>query len=419
MLRAIYAAAATLGTPALRVWLRRRVRTGHELPDRVAERRGIETGARPAGMLLWLHASSVGETNSVLPVLAMLARLDPAASLLMTTGTVNAAALLDTRLPALGLQARVTHRFAPWDVPPWVARFLDHWRPDAVAFVESEIWPNLLAACARRRVPVMLVNARLSARSFARWRLLRAAGRAVFAGFAGAQAQSEADAERLRAMGVSAIPLTGNLKFAAAPLPVDVAELHRLRTVIGDRPRWLAACTHPGEEVIILAAHEILLRDFPGLLTIIVPRHPHRGEEVRRLAPATRRAAGEDPPEESGIWIGDTLGELGLYYRLVGHAFIGGSLVPMGGQNPLEAARLGCALAIGAYTENQVQAVAMLEQAGALERVGDASDVADWSARMLRYPAARDHAAREGTMVADRAAELPEQVARAFLGLLG
>ncbi len=424
MLRALYATTATLLAPALRLWIARRVRTGHELPNRVAERRGIDTGAGPTGAgptgrVLWLHASSVGETNSVLPVLAALARLEPDATLLMTTGTVSAAGLLAARLPVLGLEARVIHRFAPWDVPKWVARFLDHWRPDAVAFVESEVWPNLLAACSARRIPVMLVNARLSARSLARWRLLGAAGRAVFAGFSRAQAQSTIDADRLRAMALMDIPLTGNLKFAAPPLPVDTAELARLLALIGDRPRWLASCTHPGEEQIVLAVHAELVREFSALLTIIVPRHPHRGEEVQRLAPSTRRAAGQDPPNSEGIWIGDTLGELGLYYSLVGHAFIGGSLVAMGGQNPLEAARLGCATAIGPYTENQREAVAMLEQAGALEKIGDAAGLAGWSGRMLREPASRDRAAQAGIAVADGAAELPEQVARAFLGLLG
>ncbi len=419
MLRALYAAAATLATPMLRLWIARRVRTGHELPDRVAERRGVETGARPGGRVLWLHASSVGETNSVLPVLSALARLEPEATLLMTTGTVNAAALLAARLPVLGLEARVLHRFAPWDVPAWVARFLDHWRPDAVAFVESEVWPNLLAACRARRIPVMLVNARLSARSLARWRLLGGAGRTVFTGFARAQAQSATDADRLRAMALTDIPLTGNLKFAAAPLPVDPVELSRLRAVIGDRPRWLASCTHPGEEQMVLAAHEKMVGDVPDLLTIIVPRHPHRGVEVQRLAPGPRRGAGEDPSDGQGIWIGDTLGELGLYYSLVGHAFIGGSMVPMGGQNPLEAARLGCATAIGPYTENQLEAVGMLERAGALEAVGDVESLTGWSARMLREPAARDLAAQAGMTVANGAAELPEQVARAFLGLIG
>ncbi len=417
MLFRAYAAAATLAAPVLRLWLRRRVGSGHECAARLPERRGIETAERPPGKLLWLHAASVGETTSILPVLAAIGRLSGETHVLLTTGTVNAAALLAARLAPMGLDARVLHRFAPWDVPAWVARFLDHWRPDAAAFVESEIWPNLLAACAVRGIPTMLVNARLSATSFARWRRLGATGRTLFAGFRHAQAQSDADAARLRVLGVARVSPVGNLKFAAPPLPVDAAELARLRALIGDRPVWLAACTHPGEEPAVLAAHAALLAEFSTLLTIIVPRHPQRGAEIQRLAPASRRAAGQDPSAATAIWIGDTLGELGLYYRLVGHAFIGGSLVPMGGQNPLEAARLGCATAIGPHTENQRQAVALLRAAGALDVVATAADLADWCARMLRDPARRQRASRSGIAVADRAAELPEQVARLLLGM--
>ena len=167
---AVWAAAARLAAPGLRLMLWTRARRGKEIAARLPERRGIEAAPRPAGRLLWLHAASVGETVSLLPVLGELARQAPDVSVLLTTGTVTSAELLAARLPALGLAGRVAHRFVPLDVPGWVARFLDHWRPDAAAFVESELWPNLLAACARRRIPLMLINARLSARSFARWR---------------------------------------------------------------------------------------------------------------------------------------------------------------------------------------------------------------------------------------------------------
>ncbi|MBN8892956.1 MAG: 3-deoxy-D-manno-octulosonic acid transferase, partial [Rhodospirillales bacterium] len=162
MLRALYAGLTTLASPLLRLMLARRVRRGKEIAARLPERRGIDATPRPPGRLLWLHAASVGETVSVLPVLAA---LPPDMQVLMTTGTVTSAALLDRRLPELGLQTRVRHRFVPLDVPRWAGRFLDHWRPDAAAFVESEIWPNLLEGCAARGIPLMLVNARLSPRS--------------------------------------------------------------------------------------------------------------------------------------------------------------------------------------------------------------------------------------------------------------
>lgn len=255
MMLSLYAAATTLGAPALRLMLARRLRQGRELGPRLPERWGDDASTRPPGRLVWLHAASVGETISVLPVVEALA--GAGAQVLMTTGTLTSAALLAQRLPALGLEGHVRHRFVPLDVPAWVARFLDHWRPDVVGFVESEVWPNLVAACRRRGVPMMLVNARLSPRSFIHWRLAPRMARSLFAGFASAQAQSEADAERLRELGARMVTAPGNLKFAAPPLPVDAAELARLQALLRGRPVWLAASTHPGEEAIDPGGHPV------------------------------------------------------------------------------------------------------------------------------------------------------------------
>ena len=422
MIGRLYATAATLAAPALRLMLRRRLRRGKEIATRLRERWGEDGTARPDGRLLWLHAASVGEAVSVLPVLPVLARQAPDVSVLLTTGTVTSAALLARRLPELGLEARVLHRFVPLDVPGWAARFLAHWRPDAAGFVESEIWPNLIAACAARGVPMMLLNARLSARSAARWRLLGGFARAQFAAFARIQAQSEQDAARLAALGGGQISAPGNLKFAAGALPAPPAEVERLRALLAGRPVWLAASTHPGEESLALQAHRQLLAAHPGLLTIIAPRHPDRGAEVARLAgalPVARRAVGEAPPAAAGIWVADTMGELGLLYRVAGLAFIGGSLVAHGGQNPLEAARLGCAVATGPHTGNFSEIVAALRAAGAVAEVGDAAALAAWLDAMLRDPAARAAMGDAGIAASRRHAELPRQTAAALLALLG
>jgi len=415
MMLRLYAGASTAAAPALRLLLRRRAARGKELPDRLAERRGIDAGERPAGNLLWMHAASVGEMVSVLPVLAALE-----APVLLTTGTVTSARLLAQRLPGLGLADRVIHRFAPLDVPGWAARFLDHWRPDAAALVESEIWPNLLTGCAARRIPCALVNARLSARSFSRWQWLPGLARQLFGIFAIVQAQSAGDAERVRALGGPASVLTGNLKFAADPLPVDAAELCRLHRLLEGRPVWLAASTHPGEEPIILSVHAMLAERHPHLLTVIAPRHPERGAALAAAASVavTRRSLGADPPEHGGIWVADTLGELGLLYRLIGHAFLGRSLAERGGQNPLEPARLGCAVAVGPHTHNFSDPVAVLEQAGALVRVGDARSLAAWVETMLADPQRRVAMGRAGAAAADRFAGLPAQVAGLLMGLL-
>jgi 3-deoxy-D-manno-octulosonic-acid transferase len=382
-----YAALATLSAPALRLWLRRRAAGGKEIAVRLPEREGIDPTPRPPGTLLWLHAASVGESVSILPVLAA---LPPDVQVLLTTGTVTSATLLAQRLPELGLEARVRHRFAPHDIPAWADRFLDHWRPDVAGFVESEIWPNLLHACRARSIPTMLVNARISPRSFARWQRLPALSLPLFAGFTLAQAQSPAVAARLRSLGAPRVVEGGNLKFAAAPLPCDEAELARLRRQTAGRPLWLAASTNPGEEALLLPVHDALAARFPGLLTILVPRHPERGAEIAGLAaprPAPRRSQGEGPPAATGLWIADTLGELGLLYRLVGHAFVGRSLVPLGGQNPLEPARLGCAVAVGPHVFNFPEAVDTLEAAGGLARVADAVALTDWVAGMITDPA--------------------------------
>jgi 3-deoxy-D-manno-octulosonic-acid transferase len=384
----LWAGIGRIAPPFLALLLRRRLRRGREISSRLPERRGIDPTPRPAGKLLWLHAASVGETVSILPVLDSLTRCAPDIIVLMTTGSVTSAELFSARIAAMGITDRVLHRFVPLDVPDWAARFLDHWRPDAAAFVESELWPNLLAACAARKIPLMLVNARLSEKSFRQWRRLPGTARTVLGFFANIQARSQADADRLAALGGKTITAPGDLKFAADPLPIDETEFLRLQTLLAGRPVWLAANTHPGEDQIILAAHQILANTFPDLLTIIAPRHPQRGAEIAAAAclPVTRRAVQQDPPA-AGVWIADVLGELGLVYRLTRIAFIGRSLTIRGGQNPLEAARLGCTIAAGPHTDHQIDAFAVLEAAGAVQRVTDAASLAAWVAMLLEHPA--------------------------------
>ncbi len=395
--RLIWASAATLAAPGLRVLLWVRLARGKEIPGRLNERRAIETTPRPAGRVLWLHAASVGETASILPVLARLLQDANDLTVLFTTGTTTAAALLAQRLAA-EREPRVLHRFVPLDVPAWAARFLDHWQPDAAAFVESELWPNLLSACSIRGIPLMLCNGRMSARSFARWQRTPQFAREILSKFRRIQPRSEEDAERLRRLDITNLDPPADLKFAAAPLPVDGVELARLAETLKGRPLWFAASTHPGEEAAAFAAHRALAKHHPGLLTIIAPRHPERGATIAaEAAPLTarRRSQGEAPPQE-GIWIADTLGELGLLYRLAGIVFVGRSLVPPGGgQNPLEPARLGCAIAVGPHTANFAEHVALLRGADALAVVTDATALAGFVAAKLADPdAARAMACR-------------------------
>ena len=415
MLGALWAGGATLAAPALRISLERRAKRGKEIAARLPERRGVETTPRPAGRLLWLHAASVGETVSILPVIAAL----PAdLTVLLTTGTVTSARLLEQRLPALAPRARIMHRFAPLDVPGWAACFLAHWQPDAAAFVESELWPNLLREAHRRHIPLMLVNGRLSPRSAALWSRAPSLARRVLGCFRIIQARGEADAARFRALGAEEVVAPGDLKLAAPPLPVDEAALLTLRSSLAGRPVWLAASTHPGEEAIVAATHHALVHRHPGLLTIIAPRHPERGPEIGEALGAKLRSAGQGPPQE-GIWVADTLGELGLWYRLCQIVLVGRSLLPPGGgQNPLEPARLGCAVGVGPYTGNFVEHVALLRESGGLAELSGPEALEPWIAGLLADPATRSRMGESARSAAQRHADLPVETARTLMSLL-
>jgi len=413
---------ATALAPLVPLHLRRRAVRGKEIPARLSERQGF--GAeRPPGHLFWLHAASVGETQSALPVLAAMAARAPALHFLVTTGTVTSAELLAQRLPP-ELAAHVTHRFLPLDVPAWVARFLDGWHPEAGAFVESELWPNLLAAARARALPLALVNGRVSGRSFARRRWLPGLTRATLGAFHLVLARSEADRARLAVLGAPRVLCWGDLKAAAPPLPADPAALARLRATIGTRPVFLAASTHPGEEALAVAAHRHLVETMPDLLTVLVPRHPQRGAEVAALALAeglavSRRQDGGAPGPEVAVYVADTIGELGLFYRLAGVALVGGSLVPHGGQNPLEAARLGCPILIGPHGANFEEAVTRLREAGGLVPVAaSAAALAEGARTVLTNVSYARGLADAAAAVAEGQADLPDRVAEALLALL-
>ncbi|MBV9654447.1 MAG: 3-deoxy-D-manno-octulosonic acid transferase [Acetobacteraceae bacterium] len=402
--------------------LARRLRRGKEIPGRLLERRGIERCPRPEGPIAWVHAASVGETASILPVIEKLGQYAPDLSILLTTGTVTSAHLLEARFADPAFPKRVLHRFMPLDVPRWTNRFLDHWRPSVAAFTESELWPNMLHGCRARGIPALLINGRMSARSYAGWRRLRGFAREILESFASVQARTEQDACRFRALGAQRVVLAGDLKFASAPLPVDETELAELRSRIGARPVWTAASTHPGEEDIVAQVHGALAVDHPDLLTIIVPRHPARAGSIRANLGSLRvslRSAGEPPPDRDGIWIADTIGELGLFYRVSQVVFVGRSLkAPGGGQNPLEAARLGCAIAVGPWTQNFAEAVQTLAAAGALTQVQDAASLGAWVGNMLGDASRRAEVGSVAAEVSRRYADLPEKAARELLALM-
>lgn len=396
-----YAVLGQLAAPALGLWLARRARQGKEDPARLDERRGAASLPRPPGRLLWIHGASLGEARSALPLLARILDDHPRAEALVTTGTLSSARMLAGALPP-----RARHQFAPLDVPGWVARFLDHWRPDAALWVESELWPNMLAALAARGVPAALVNARLSDASYARWRRMAAALRPPLGAFDRILAQSDADAARFAALGARQVATPGNLKFDAPVLPADDTALAALRDALAGRPCWLAASTHAGEEEAAAEAHDVARAALPGLLTIVVPRHAPRGEAIAAMLAArghgvARRALGTLPGAGTAFYVADTVGELGLFYRLAPVVFMGRSLARGGGQNPLEAAALGAALLAGPDTGNFRDIYERLGAADALRVVADGASLGAALATLLTDAAARSAlAARAGAVAA-------------------
>jgi 3-deoxy-D-manno-octulosonic-acid transferase len=398
----VYRSLTLAAGPFSAIYLAQRQRAGKEMPGRVPERRGQASRARPAGHLVWIHAASVGETASVLSLVDRL--LDERdVSVLITTGTVTSARLVEERTDP---QHRVIHQFVPLDHPGYVRAFLDHWRPDLALWVESELWPNLIHEARRRNIPMLLLNARMSARSFRGWQRLPSVIRPLLGGFDLCLAQDASQADRLKQLGANHATCVGDLKSAAAPLPVASAELERLARQIGDRPIWLAASTHDGEEAIAADAHRSLQRDLPRILTLIAPRHPSRAENIaamlsgRGLAVA-RRSSHHDIAGTTDVYLADTLGELGLFYRLSGIAFIGGSLVPMGGHNPYEAARLDCAILYGPDMSNAAAIARALAHAAAAEIVRDAEALAGGVRHLLRDPAERARRAAAAMSVAE------------------
>lgn len=403
----IYRGLTQAAAPLIDFYLRRRLARGREDAARFPERQGIAGLPRPAGPLVWVHAASVGEAASALPVIARILAERPAMRVLATTGTLTSAALLAQRLPAGAF-----HQYVPVDRLPWVRRFLDHWQPDLALWVESDLWPNLIAETQARGVPMVLLNARMSPRSFERWnRRLGGLAAELLGGFGLTLAQTPVNAAYFGQLGADPVRCHGNLKFAAPPLPADAAALDALTAAIGERPVWVAASTHEGEERIAADVHRRLAARHPALLTLIVPRHPPRGDGVALMLrgldlDVAQRSTGALPGPATEIYLADTLGELGLAYRAASIAFIGGSLVRHGGQNPLEAARLGCAILHGRHMGNFVEIADLLEQAGASRAVQDAATLADAVAALLADPAQRIGMAEAAARVAEAEAHV-------------
>lgn len=403
MLRAYRVAMTALQPLAFGLVARKLRRHGVD-KARIRERLGHATLPRAPGDLVWFHGASVGESLAMLSLIDALLARRPDLSVLVTSGTATSAEMMARRLP----QGAV-HQFAPVDSPAAVARFLDHWRPRAGLFVESELWPNMLRQARDRGVKLALVNARLSRQSVDGWRKYPATAAQVLDCFDLIVTQNRDGAAALASMGAPQGRLRAgvNLKSFAKPLPVDAAALAALRGATLDRPVWVAASTHPGEEEVILDAHARVLRHRPEALLILAPRHPDRADAVAALIGArghthARRSTGALPGEDTRVYLADTLGEMGLWYALAPVVFLGGSLQGIGGHNPYEPALFGAAIASGPDVANFSETFDAMARLDAVTIAEDAGAIASAVIRWFDDPAAQTRAGDAARAFADR-----------------
>ncbi len=385
----IYKYISLLLTPVILLYFTARLLAGKESRTRWRERLAMQKFQRPKGKLIWFHAASVGEAISVQPLIIE-ALASTKATIVITTGTVTAMRLIETKFPD-----RVINLFVPLDLP-WAARlFMRKVRPDAGVFVESELWPNVITSAQNSGCRLILINARMSDRSFRRWKLIPASARLLLGKFSTIIPQSQTDKDRLEFLTASRLENPANIKYAAAPLEADITELNRLHDSTSGRTLWLAASTHEGEEEIILRAHHCLKQKFPDLLTIIAPRHPIRAQEIKTLTQLDypklcTRSKHQDLTMDTEIYLADTIGELGIFYRLSPVSFIGGSLIPRGGHNPIEPASLMSVIITGGYTHNFAEVYADFASRKAATVVSSEAELVEAVTILLSDTARRD-----------------------------
>lgn len=348
----LYRLATTALKPAARWLLDKRARKGKEDPARLHERRGEARRARPDGRLIWIHAASVGESQMALTIAEALLDQHADAHVLITSGTLTSASLIARR----GME-RLIHQFPPVDAPAWVEAFLDHWQPDLAVFTESELWPNLILAAKARGVPLALMNARMNQASLDNWARWPDSAKSVLGAFDWIGAADQRTAAGLSQLIGHPVELAGNLKLECGLPAPEPEALAKVRSQIGDRPVYVAASTHAGEEALIAAAHAEILQSQPDALMILAPRHPERAEDVAQvltmqgLGFAQRSKA--EMPAGKPVWLADTLGEMALWYALCPVAVIAGSFKPgIGGHNPIEASRAGAVVITGPHVDS-------------------------------------------------------------------
>lgn len=391
------------------------------------QRLGWCLGELPAGPRLWLHCASVGEVRAARPLIEALLVRYPHHSLLLTTMTATGAQQAQALIEQPSShQARIAHCFLPLDFPGAAKRFVRRVKPALAIMFETELWPNMLQACRRRDIPVAVVNGRLSPRAFRRYQKIASLMNGTLADVSWLAAKSQADAERFEALGCASekIAMVGSLKFESTSTQGALSESERLREAWGSRPIWVAGSTREGEETLLLEAHRQLLNGYPDALLVIAPRHPKRFDEVAALCQAqgwvsSRRSQGEPVTQATQVYLGDTLGELGILYGASHVTFVGGSLVPLGGHNVLEPAALGKPVLSGPFVENFADVVEPLQAAGALTLVESADALAHALGARFDDPARSIEEGRAGVAVIKAHQGALERTLDGLEGLLG
>ena len=368
----IYNALITILYPlVIKGYINKRKQIGKEDVARFNERVGRPKLPRPEGKLFWLHGASVGESVSMLPLINKILETYPDSHVMVTTGTVTSADVMQKRLPE-----RAFHQFIPIDNPIFTTRFVKYWHPDVALWFESEFWPAVLTSIKRKNIPLILINGRISNKTFKRWQQFDFVCKELLSCFTMCLGQSEEDAYRLRVLGAKETTCLGNLKYAGLPLPIDEKNKKEMTKQIGNRKLWLASSTHDDEEIRIAKVHKRLKEKYSDLLTIIVPRHPNRGQEIvdeiKKLELSTAlRSKGEKITPNTDVYVADTIGEVGLWYDIAKIVFIGGSLIPHGGQNFIEPSRVRDAVIVGPHMHNFSDAMSRAKKADAVMQISD------------------------------------------------
>lgn len=405
--------------PLLRVYLRLRVRWGKEDPSRIGERMGESVAARPNGRLIWFHGASVGECQSALPLIQKILAAYPDISILLTSGTKASAEFMWPHL-----SPRLIHQYVPLDHPKWVERFLMHWQPELGIWVESELWPNLISQSHAMGIELILLNARMSEKSFIQWQKMPGFIHYLLARFSLVLAQSETYGRFFSALGANPVEISGNIKFAAPPLSYDLQELQKWQAVLGERKIWLAASTHEGEEKSIAKTHSALRREYPDLLTVIAPRHPPRSAKIQTelrsmgLSLAVR-SQNQMPSDTTDIYLADTIGELGLFFALCPVVFIGGSYAAQGGHNLLEPARFGCAILYGPNMQNFRELNDVMQHHAAAQIVRNDVELLGFASRLLSDNDLRDAMGARAKKIASGEDQILDEVLLRLSAWLG